>query len=359
MPWDHPSIEERVARYDAWRLRRKADRPMIGLLWEPDISPPNEFLSSVEGGGEISAQQIEPEHFLACAERWHEQESGLIHDGIQRFTPAFGIPWMEAIAGCPVVAKPGSLWAQPCLDSLTNRRPIRFDAENPWTAKLLDFTRVLARRAAGRFPVAAPQLRGPLDTMAAMRTPEQMCLDLVEQPEESAALLGELASLWISVGRAVLDQIPPFHGGCMGRMGGWFPDKAITPQNDVSTLISPQQYRRFALPHDARIVAAFPYTEFHMHASEHHQADNLIQLAKLTAIEFTLEHTLGGPPLAKMLPVVRRVLRAKPVILAALDVETADRCLTQLPHEGLFLALAVSGCDVPSDVARWLETRCR
>ena len=88
-------------------------------------------------------------------------------------------------------------------------------------------------------------MRGPLDVLAAMRTPQQMCLDLIEQPEEVRGLLGELTELWIAVGRAVLEVIPPFHGGYLGRMGMWAPGPAITPQNDVSTLLSPQTYGEF------------------------------------------------------------------------------------------------------------------
>lgn len=217
-------IEERISRYDPWLHRRSVDRPMIGLIWEPDIPPLPAFLERVGTGTALRPDQIDPALFLDHVEVWHQQDTQLTSDVIQRFTPAFGIPWVEAIAGCPVMTNPGALWAEPCLDSYADRPEIRFDPSNPWLCKLIAFTQDMVAHADGRFPIAVPQMRGPLDTLAAMRTPEQMCIDLLEQPEEVSAILGELTDLWIEVGQAALDVIPPFHGGYSARMGTWAPE---------------------------------------------------------------------------------------------------------------------------------------
>ena len=107
-------IGERIARYRAWLNRKPVSRPMLGLLWEPDIPPLPEMMDEV-GMGSLGPEQIRPEMFLPYVEGWFEYQSGLQGDVIQPFTPAFGIPWVEAVVGCPVSARPGSLWAEPCL----------------------------------------------------------------------------------------------------------------------------------------------------------------------------------------------------------------------------------------------------
>lgn len=351
-------IAERIARYHAWLDREPMDRPLIGLLWEPDIPPLPEFLQHAGTGKTISPDQIEPQMFLPHIERWYRQDADLQSDVIQPFTPAFGVPWVEAIAGCPVVVHPGSLWAAPCLDSYARRPPIRFDRENPWLCKLVEFTHALVELADGRFPVALPQMRGPLDTLAAMRTPVQMSLDLIETPDQVVQILDELTDLWIGIAEAVLDVIPPFHGGYCTRMKLWAPGKAVTPQNDTSSLISRGMYEEFVLPFDQRIVGRFPYHSFHVHSTEHHQVDALLKLEELTAIQLTLEHTVGGPPLTVTLPVARRILAQKPLLLAAMDLETADLCLDELPTAGLCLMVALNQPNMPSDHMRWLEKHC-
>jgi hypothetical protein len=348
-------LPHRLARYRAWLRREPTDGPLVGILWEPDIPPLPDVVTSLGAGTSLQPEQIIPQHFLPYVEQCYRQAAELPGDLIQAFTPAFGMPWVEAIAGCPVAVEPGSLWAQPALPSYTDRAPIRFDPGNPWLHKLIEFTQALVAFSAGRFPIALPQMRGPLDILAALRTPQQMSIDLIEQPDQVGKLLVELTALWIGVAGAVLAEIPPFHGGYCSRMRMWTPGLAITPQNDISTLLSPRMYRRLVLPLDEQIVAAFPFHCFHMHGSESHQVDNLLALERLTAIQFTLEHTLGGPSLEQTLPVLRRILAHKPLIVAALDVASAERCLTELPAAGLCLTVAVSGAEIPAKFVAWVS----
>ena len=350
-------IEQRIAHYRAWAARQPLSRPMIGLLWEPDIRPLPAFMERVRPGRPISPDQVDPELFLPYIEDCYRQDSALDSDVIQPFTPAFGIPWVEAIAGCPVVPYPGSLWAEPCVETYENRPPIVFDPENPWLRKLIEFTKAMVNCSSGRFAVALPQMRGPLDTLAAMRGAQRMCLDLLEQPEETVRLLNELTDLWISIAGAVLQAIPPYHGGYCTRMKMWAPGLAVNPQNDTSTLISPAFYKRFVLPCDQQITDHFPYHSFHMHSSEHHQIDNLLALEKLTAIQLTLEQNIGGPPLSVSLPAARRILEKKPLLLVALDVPTADICLRELPAAGLCLMIGFNAPRIPEEYVRWLDTR--
>ena len=353
------TIQERLARYNAWRRRQPVPRPMLGLIWEPDIPPLPGFIECLRPGTECLPDQIEPEWFLPYVEQWHHQAGALPGDVIQRFVPAFGFPWIEAIAGCSVAVHPGSLWAGPCVTNYAGRPAIRFDPENPWLHKLIELTRAMVELSDSRFPVAAPQMRGPLDTLAAMRTPEQMCFDLVERPSDVDRFLGELAELWVRVGEAILNSIPSFHGGHSARMGMWAPGPAITLQNDISTLVSPKMYRDRVLPWDRKIVSQFDYTEFHMHGTEHHQIDNLLKLDGLTAIELTMEHTIGGPSLDEMLHAARRILNAKPLLLVALDLESAQRCMKELPSTGLCILLAVSSREIPPEYCSWLHEQCR
>lgn len=351
-------ISERIVRYRAWLRRESVKRPLIGLLWEPDIPPLPELIEQVGVGNFLDPADIHPEMFLPAIEAWYQRDQQLPGDVIQPFTPAFGIPWVEAIAGCSVVAHPGSFWAQHCLADYANRAPIRFDPQNPWVRRLIAFTKTLVEFARGRFAIALPQMRGPLDTLAAMRTPQQMGLDLIEQPDHVRNILAELTEVWINIAETVLAHIPPFHGGYCSRMKMWAPGPTITPQNDISTLISPKMYRDFVLPWDQKICERFPYQCFHLHGSEYRQVDNLVRLERLTAIQFTLEHTLGGPALAVALPIVKRILETKPVILAALDVETAERCVNELPAAGLCVTLATNAAEIPDASVRWIETRC-
>ncbi len=97
-------IDKRIEHYNKWLKRESMERPMIGLAWEPDISPLPEMLEQFSMGKSVSPDQIQPEMVLDWIEHCYGEAAQLQSDVIQGFAPAFGVPWIEAIAGCPVVA---------------------------------------------------------------------------------------------------------------------------------------------------------------------------------------------------------------------------------------------------------------
>jgi hypothetical protein len=349
------SLEARTARYRAWLRREPVARPLVGLLWEPDIPPLPEFLAGVGRGAEVRPQDFEPAIFLPYIERCHEIEQQIDHQAITAYSPAFGMPWVEAIAGCRVVAQPGSLWAEPLFENYADRPHFHFSLDNPWMSCLLEFTRAMLKASDGRYPVALPQMRGPLDTLAAMRTPAQLCLDVVDTPDQVLLALTELTELWIKIASAVLREIPPFYGGWCSRMKMWAPGPAVTPQNDVSTLFSPATYRRLAFGFDQQIFAAFPYQSFHMHSTEYRHIRTLLESEKLITIELTLDHEMGGPPFEVLMDEASQILAKKPLLLAALDTKTADQCIKWLPPAGLAVLVAANTPDLPIELKDWLK----
>jgi hypothetical protein len=352
-------IDSRLGRYRSWLRREPVDRPMIGLSWEPDVYLIPELMGEDARGQSVLAGSIHPEAVASYVEQCYRQALELETDLIQPFLAGFGVPWVEAIAGCPIVAGPGSLWAEEFLDDYAARWPVHLDAENPWLRKLIEFTRLLVNLSGGRFPVSLPLTRGPLDVLAAMRGANRMCFDLADRPDEVAAILDELTDLWIGINKAVLALIPSFHGGYVTRMKMWAPGSAVTPQNDISSTISPAMYHRFALPCDERIVTSFPYHSFHLHSTEYHQIDELLTLDRLTAIQIFLDTGDSGVSIDRVLDAVRRAQMKKPVLVGAMDVATAERCLRELPSAGLCLMLSTTPYGaIPEEHKAWLRARC-
>ena len=275
----------KTERYLSWMRRENRDKALVGLIWEADLPALPEMLDKVGMGNPLLPEHIRPAMLAPWIETWHAQDSKLPGDTIQSFSPAFGMPLLEAIAGCTPVAQQGSIWAEPFLKSYDHRPSFELDPHNPWFLKLVEFTHSLVEQSRGRFPVALPQMRGPLDTLSAMRTPQQMCLDLIDQPDAVIAVLAELTACWIAVAQALLAIIPPFHGGYASRMKMWAPGRTITPQNDAISLIAPRHYQQFIAEHDSRIINSFPYSCYHMHSTAHRHVEALLKQPNLTGIE--------------------------------------------------------------------------
>ncbi|MBC8255477.1 MAG: hypothetical protein H8E35_15815 [Ardenticatenia bacterium] len=360
------STDEKLTRYQALIQREDTGRPMFGLLWEPTVGPHPAFVEKIGAGTILEPHHIDPEMFMPYIEEYYQKAQGWKQDTIQPFCMSWGMPWLEAIAGAPLSVEPGGIWAGPTVKSYDSRKPIEFDPDNNWLRKLLECYEALSLHSGGRFPVALPTMRCPLDSLAALRGPAEMCLDFYDHPDEVHRVLGELAELYIKVNEAVLDVILPFENGHSTRMHLWAPGKAITPQNDISTIVSTRTYEEFALPWDRKIIERFDYHSYHLHAPEHHIYEILADIEPLTALQVTLDFTPGDFGLEDMIPILRRVLSKKPIILVCLDFEQAERCLEALPGAGLCLMLAPQFTTDPDDVGHirpeyieWLEKHCQ
>lgn len=120
------------------------------------------------------------------------------------------VPWVEAIAGCPLYHKRGNFRAEHGLDY---GHLAELKIHQDWLEKLVEFTQWLAELSDGRFPVALCLMRGPADLLAALRGAERSIYDLIDYPQQVDPALQILTDIWIQVAHAQLEHIPAFAGG--------------------------------------------------------------------------------------------------------------------------------------------------
>jgi hypothetical protein len=96
-----------------------------------------------------------------------------------------------------------------------------------------------------------------------------------------------------------------------------------------------QIYRRFFLPADQVMSAAFPYGYIHRHSVSRHNMLGLLATNPRWAIEVTMDPT--GPRLEEMLPLLQELQKARrPLIIFGLTEETEVRELVRrLSPKGL------------------------
>jgi hypothetical protein len=253
------------------------------------------------------------------------------------------VPWVEAIAGCPIVHRGGNVWAEPWLDRYDHRiRP------NPaWLDRLIEFTGWLVELSAGRFPVALSLMRGPTDLLAAVRGATRSIYDLYDYPAEVKRTLHTLTDLWVQVARAQLAHIPTFAGGyCFSvqnlwsrQPGGWFQDDAVA-------YWSPPFYRQFVRDCEEKLSGSMAATGIHLHPVSLFTVDDLVDMPHLDVIEVNVDDV--GPRLPEMIPRFRQILRKKRLlILGVFSEEDLELLRNSLSPAGL--ALQIKG-DSPEAV---------
>jgi hypothetical protein len=315
-------------RHRAFWSRGSAETPIIGnkrttafVLGEYEFAVTDRPLTP---------DDVEIARVLEWADALYARGAGFL-DGelVWGLPPLPGVPWMEAILGCPIWVSQtsGSLWANPWLDDWEAIAGVLPLSSNPWYIKLLELTAALVQHAQGRYPVTQTLMRGPADLAVAIRGHERFCLDMYDQPEAARRLAEFCADVWIEVAQAQFALLPAFAGGYTApRLEVWAPGRLIRLEEDATILFSPLFYEKIFQDSDRRIVSQFEYSVIHTHSDNHKLIPSLLEIKELSAIQVLLDPT--GPPVEKMLPILKTIQDAGKALL--ITHELGDAAVKQL-----------------------------
>lgn len=340
-----------IPRCEAFWRRENTDRPLVSA-WVGSYEIPQLYSRGLAQlpEGIVDPTHIDLERFRPDYEKLFRDHSKVDVDVPWAALPPIGVPWVEAILGCPVHHKGGNFRAGHWLD--TYDRIDEMEIRHDWLEKLIECTQWLIGLSGGRFPVALCLMRGPADLLAAIRGAEQSIYDLIDRPEQVERTLQVLTDTWIQVSHAQINCIPSFAGGyCFSiqnlwsrEPGGWFQDDAIA-------YWSPSYYRKFIVPCETKLSECMPSTGIHLHPASLFTIEDLVKMPALDAIEVNLDDV--GPRIPAMMPKFRQVLAHKPLLIwGAFSEEDMLAIRQNLPAAGL--ALQIMG-ETPEQVQKMIQ----
>ncbi len=337
---------EIVQRHEAFWRRGQTDRA-IGSVWigsrmPEDLYPATRSLPV----GRVMPSDVRVSRFLDDYDRLHEMHERVGDDAFWTVAPFFGIPWVEAVLGCPIHYSGESFWTEPVLAEWPEKLSPNPPEGEGWLAKLLEFTEALVLHAEGRYGVVPTLMRGPSDMAAALRGHVQMVYDLYDSPRQLQRLIDLATDRWIQIARRQLDLIPPHAGGYLSHFYRvWAPDRVVCTQEDASASFSPDFFRRFLLPAERRIASVFPYTVIHLHSPTLWPVEQLLEIAELSCIEVNYDD--NGPRLPALLPLLRQIQAAgRPLILrGAITPQEIAFVRRELSPRGLLLNLVAGSVE--------------
>jgi hypothetical protein len=286
----------------------------------------------------ITPEMLIVDDFLPDYERMYQKSLELGQSAFWTAEPFTGIPWMEAMLGCGVVAGADSFTSSHIENfSDAQVKSIKLDYENPWLKKYLEFTNKLVELSEGRFPIGQPIMRGPTDIIGAMIGQTEMIYFVYENPELFAEMVNRVTDVFLDVMELQKKQIPLFHGGSsIGFYHVWAPGSCIWYQDDLSSILSPDLYARYFIEAGKRICSSYDKSAIHLHPSSFFILDSLLAIDDLDIIEVNKD--IGGPSVEEMLPTLQKIMKKKRLILwGDLTLEDLDIVKRNLPVNGLFL----------------------
>jgi hypothetical protein len=347
---EHERVDELIQGHRRFLSRAKADQPLFTIRRDRDSGPPPAWADSLGEGFVVNAEQLDIRTALDWYESNLEEDALVPDDGFMPAAPFFGIPWMEAILGCPVRVYRTALYAEPILDSLVDVEGMDFAPNGPWFDKLLELTQAIVDRFGPTFPVCTAQLRGPGDMMAALLGRDRLCLELYDHPQKAVIVAAKCANLWVEVTKAQLEIIPQYRGGYFNRLQIWTPGTTATLHIDFASLISRDMFQRFLLPAERRIAMRFDYPVYHTHASALHVIDDLAAMGNVAAIQVSLDRSVSRDTLLEAL---RRVQEIKPIIVHRLRASDLREFVDSLSPRGLCLCLVAETLEQAQEWIAW------
>jgi hypothetical protein len=314
--------DQSVDRHEAFLERRPVDRPLIHP-WKSGYYPAEQFprgTSRWQTGARLQAEDASFAPFADDYQRLSECQQNRDNDFGFVGSAYWGIPWLEAIMGCPVKVAPANCYAKPFLTSPDSGKEHAIDLNaNAWFDALLRFTRELVDFAAGRFPVCPPLLRGPGDAAAAMLGEMAYVTGFFDTPTEMRELLTLCAQTRLAVFQRLQAIIPAWNG--IHAAGGypsivWSRRTVAYHQEDSAAVLNPSIFRAFILPALRIGVSATEVHFIHLHSACLYPVDILLDDDSFDVLQINVDHRGMGPPVCELIDTFKKIQAAgRPLLL--------------------------------------------
>lgn len=301
------TITDKINRHlDFWG-RRSGLPPLVGVVvggWSRFLDNPG--AANLWGDGLLTPDMLHPEEFVEDYRKLLNGYEEFGDDLVHTAQPFPAVPWLEAMAGCPIRRSEHHFWAEPVPQALDDAERIVFDPANPRVGKYIEFLNILGQALTPQHAVAQSVVRGPADVAAALLGESQLIFAPYDAPEKITRLLERIALLGMEFLRYQSASVPSFHGGSViGQYEIWAPGWALRLQDDAVSLLSPRLYAEYVLPLDKKMFGMTPYNMFHAHTTSLHILPLLLESENIGAVEISKDE--GVADIGAMLPALRSV----------------------------------------------------
>lgn len=335
MPIDSiPDWEMRLARQDAFWDRAIIDRPMVSITvprHENRLSAPESRIYDSERERWFDAQYVAECALVAV------ENTIYLGDALPNAWPNLGPEIFSACLGCELEYTTDTAWAQPLDKDWADLEALRIDTDSIYWRKTWEMTQAYLDAGRGKFYTAMTDLHAGGDALASLREPQQLCMDLLESPDEVKRLLHSITDEYLKVFDLLHDQLTT-----AGQPSGCNAFGIISRRNwamvcnDFSYMISKRLFDDIFLPEIVRECRHMEATCYHLDgigALRH--LDSLLDVPEITVIQWVP----GRGSLAEWLNVYQRCQAAgKGIQIWALPDEV-DILTEHLHPEGVWLSI--------------------
>jgi hypothetical protein len=247
------------ARLSAWWQGEDLGRPVMQVYVPlPEPRSPMAFRPAPPGwGGQYDTADLDYRVWLA---QWNSATRLFLGEAMPTAAPDLGPGCLAAYLGCPVHAQDDTAWFAPCMNG---RESVDFKAlpdTEAWRVTL-ELGQRLREVARGRFILEFPDMLGGLDTLAAMRDPQTLLLDLLEDPGWAHDCMAPITRFFFECYDICYDLLKDETGGSSWWI--WAPGRMAKFQCDFAAMIGPDTFGEFMVPVLREMCGRVDHNLFH------------------------------------------------------------------------------------------------
>jgi hypothetical protein len=342
---------ERAQQY--WRAFWKheiIDRPVVCVtapIYGVTSKPPMPYMSGFDGD------------YLKALRLFEEWASTHYFGGetVPFCDLSFGPDQFTAFLGAELrlASNEATSWIKPFVENWGDIEPtLDTTVDSRWTM-LLAFMRVGAGYSEGKFLLGMLDLHSNMDCLSAMRGPQNLCMDLINQGDEVEKVLNKVRLLYEPVYTSI------YLNGNMENRGtvGWSPiycrEKSAVIQCDFLALIGPKHARRFVLPAIEEEASFLDHCVYHYDgpAALRH-LDDILSIKNIDVIQWVPGD--GQPRTPEWLELLKKIQKAgKGLWLYDWTIPDIKQKYKELSPEGLCFQVDVSSEREADDLLVWFK----
>jgi hypothetical protein len=262
---------------------------------------------------------------------------------------------LAAYLGCAVGLSDSTVWFHPCIADPRTHPALVFDPRSAVFVKTMAMIDYAMAHSGGRFFVSQPDIVENIDILSALRGPENLMLDLIEQPQWVERCVAQINQAFFLAFEAFYRKIQDTDGGNTFVFNLWGPGRTCKVQCDACAMFGPEMFRRFVTPALTEQCRWLAYAMYHLDGTQAVvNLDELLAIEPLRAIEWTPQAGLPGGGDPRWYDLYRRILRGgKSVQAIGVRYDQVIPLLDAVGPKGLFIETSAEN----EDQARALEEK--
>ncbi|MFC1503825.1 hypothetical protein ACFL6D_00245 [Spirochaetota bacterium] len=295
---------------------------------------------------------------LKLIDEWFESLEYMA-ESIPYFSPDHGPDQFAAFLGAKLdYSKESSetTWVESFVKDWKEVLPMSISDDNEVWKSITDYAKILKDHSRGKYLVGICDFHSNIDTLCALRKPEEVCMDFYDYPEVMDTVFLEVRKLY----RKVYDKLYEASGmnsetGSIGWVPFWCEGRFATLQADFIAVISPEMSRRYVIPALEEEAETVDRCAYHLDGPDAlRHMDDILSIKKIDVIQWV--SGAGSAPQYEWIDVFKKCQAAgKGLMIIGVNLPEIKRLHKELKPEGIVYCVDTDDKAEIEEIITWLE----